>query len=80
MYVNILLQLTNIHTVRTACTTSRERGLYGIISCCISRCPVYYSVKFDTDIFIQSGVRHFSFHITEKSKMAAAAILDFQVM
>ena len=36
--------------------TSREHGLYGFTSCCISQCPVHYSVKFDADIFIQSGV------------------------
>jgi len=36
--------------------TSREHGLYGSTSCCISQCPVHYPVKFDANIFIQSGV------------------------
>jgi len=36
--------------------TSREDGLYGSTSCCISQCLAHYSVKFDADIFVQSGV------------------------
>jgi len=36
--------------------TSRNHGLSGSTSCCISQCPVHYTVKFDADIFIQSGV------------------------
>jgi len=42
--------------------TSRE---HGSTSCCISQCPVHYPVKFDADIFIQSGV----IDIFPKSKM-----------
>jgi len=37
---------------------------------------MHYPVKFDADIFIQSGV----INIFSKLKMAAAAIFDFQVM
>jgi len=33
-----------------------DHGLYGSASCCISQCPVHYPIKFDEDIFIQSGV------------------------
>jgi len=36
--------------------TSRNHGLYRSTSCCISQCPVHYTVKFDADIFIQSRV------------------------
>jgi len=37
---------------------------------------MHLSIKFDADIFIQSGI----IDIFPKFKMAAAAILDFQVM
>ena len=37
---------------------------------------MHFHIKFGTDIFIQSGV----IDIFPKLKMAAAAILDFQVM
>ena len=35
--------------------TSRDHCVQAT-SCCISQCPVHYTVKFDADIFIQSGV------------------------
>jgi len=42
----------------------------------MSQYPVYYTIKFDADIFIQSGV----IDIFLKFKMPAAAILDCQVV
>jgi len=37
---------------------------------------MHFQIKYATDIFIQSGV----IDISPKFKMAAAAILDFQIM
>jgi len=48
--------------------TSRDHGLYGGTSCCISQCLVHYPVKLDADIFIQSGI------------IDIFLSLDFQVM
>jgi len=37
----------------------RDHGLCSSTSCCISQCPVHYTVKFDADVFIQSGVNSY---------------------
>ena len=59
LVLNLSLQLTTVQTVRTACTTVwaviTACTVGPSISCCISQCPVHYSVKFDANIFIQSG-------------------------
>ena len=53
LVLKLLLQLTIVQTVRTACTA--VQAVINHTSCCISQCPVHYSVNFDAGIFIQSG-------------------------
>jgi len=80
LVLKLLLELTTVQTVRlygiVYYHTIRDHGLYGSKSCCISQCPVHYTVKFDADIFIQSGV----IDIFPKFKLAAAAIWYCQVV
>ena len=50
LVLKLLLKLTTVQTVRTSCNTvlqRRDHGFYGSTSCCISQCPVPYTVKFD---------------------------------
>ena len=58
-------------------TTRELTSGFDFRSCCHLRIAVMHlPVKFGADIFIQSGV----IDIFPKFKMAAAAILDFQIM
>jgi len=47
-----------------------------LVKCHLPMSVMHLAIKFGADIFIQSGV----IDIFPKSKMAAPAILDFQVM
>jgi len=58
--------------------TSRDHELYTLLYN-LSQCPVHYPVKFDADIFIQSGVIDVFLFTYLKSKMAAAAIWIFRL-
>jgi len=59
--------------------TSRDHELYTLLYN-LSQCPVHYPVKFDADIFIQSGVIDVFLFTYLKIQDGGGRHLDFQVM